>query len=286
MKFEHIRTFLEVAASGNFSRAAETLNVTQSTVSGRIKSMEQQFGRPLFTRGHSGVVLTSAGQRLRRYAEGIERMWQQSHQQVILPEGYRTVLALGAQVSLWERMILEWMPRMRRQAPTVALHVQADYSHSLMRQLNDGLLDICVMYQPRHVAGLVIEALFEETLVMASKEPRRVSPGWVEDYVFVDWGETFRAQHGEAFPDLETPAVSVGLGALGLQYIRQNGGSGYFARRMVDPLVARGELHLVSGAPEMRRPAYMVYTANPRDEEVLELALETLRDIAKEATCS
>ncbi len=284
MKFEHIRTFLEVAASGNFSRAAETLNVTQSTVSGRIKSMEQQFGRILFTRGRSGVVLTSAGQRLRRYAEGIERMWQQSHQQVILPEGYRTVLALGAQVSLWERMILEWMPRMRRQAPTVALQVQADYSHSLMRQLTDGLLDICVMYQPRHVAGLVIEALFEETLVMASKEPRRVSPGWVEDYVFVDWGETFRAQHGEAFPDLETPAVSVGLGALGLQYIRQNGGSGYFARRMVDPLVARGELHLVRGAPEMRRPAYVVYTANPRDEEVLELALDTLRDIAKEAT--
>ena len=284
MKFDHIRTFLEIAASGSFSRTAENLNVTQSTVSGRVRAMEEQLGRPLFRRGHAGVELTSAGQRFRRYAEGIERLWQQSQQQVALPEGYRTVLALGAQVSLWERLILDWMPRMRRQAPTVALQVQADYSHSLMRQLSDGLLDICVMYQPRHIAGLVIEDLFEETLVMAAREPRDVSLDWVEDYVFVDWGDTFRVQHSEAYPDLETPAVSVGLGALGLQYILQNGGSGYFPRRMVDPLVASGEMHLVRGAATVRRPAYVVYTTNPKDEEVLTLALDTLRDIAKDAT--
>ena len=284
MKFDHIRTFLEIAASGSFSRTAENLNVTQSTVSGRVQAMEEQLGRPLFRRGHAGVELTSAGQRFRRYAEGIERLWQQSQQQVALPEGYRTVLALGAQVSLWERLILDWMPRMRRQAPTVALQVQADYSHSLMRQLSDGLLDICVMYQPRHIAGLVIEDLFEETLVMASREPRDVSLDWVEDYVFVDWGDTFRVQHSEAYPDLETPAVSVGLGALGLQYILQNGGAGYFPRRMVDPLVASGEMHLVRGAATARRPAYVVYTTNPKDEEVLTLALDTLRDIAKDAT--
>lgn len=283
MKLEHIRTFLEIAADGSFSRAAEALNVTQSTVSGRVKAMEEWFGRPLFARRATGVELTSAGQRFRRYAEGIERLWQQSQQQLTLPEGYRTVLALGAQVSLWERLILDWMPRMRRQAPEVALQVQADYSNSLMRQLTDGLLDICVMYQPRQAAGIVIEDLFEETLVMAARTPRAVSPDWVEDYVFVDWGDTFRADHGAAFPDLETPAVSVGLGALGLQYILQNGGAGYFPRRMVDPLVAAGDLHLVRGAPTARRPAYVVYTDNPKDPAALKLALNILRDIAKEA---
>ena len=283
MKFENIRTFLEIAASGSFSRGAENLNVTQSTISGRVQSLEQQFGRVLFTRGHSGVELTAAGRRFRRYAEGIERLWQQSQHQVSLPEGFRAVLALGAQVSLWERLILEWMPRMRRQAPTVALQVQADHSNSLMRQLSDGLLDVCVMYQPRRAAGLLIEELFEETLVMASREPREVSANWVEDYVFVDWGDTFRAQHSEVFPDMETPAVSVGLGALGLQYILQNGGAGYFPLRMVAPLIASGELSLVRGAATARRSAYVVYTTSPEDEEALAIALEILRDLAKEA---
>ena len=129
MNLEHIRTFLEIAACGSFNRSAENLNVTQSTISGRVKVMEERFGRPLFTRGHSGVELTSAGHRVRRYAEGIERMWQQAQQEVTLPEGFRTVLALGAQVSLWERLILDWMPKMRRRAPDVALQVQADYSN-------------------------------------------------------------------------------------------------------------------------------------------------------------
>ena len=280
MKIEHIQTFLEIAACGNFNRAAENLNVTQSTVSARVKAMEEQFGRRLFVRGHSGVELTLAGHRFRRYALGIERLWQQSYQEVTLPEGYRTVLALGAQVSLWERLVLRWMARMRRQMPTVALRVEADYSSSLMRQLTDGLLDIGVMYQPRHAPGLVVEDLFEETLVMASTDEREVSAGWVEDYVFVDWGDSFRVQHGEAFPDLETPAVAVGLGALGLQYVLQNGGSGYFPIRMVEPLIDEGKLHLVKGAPTVRRPAYTVYSAHPKDDEALNQALDGLREIA------
>ncbi len=169
---------------------------------------------------------------------------------------------------------------MRHDAPNVALNVQADYSTSLMRQLSDGLLDIGVMYQPRHVSGLVVADLFEETLVMASNSPRTVSMDWVEDYVFVDLGDIFRAQHSEAFPNLETPAVSVGLGALGLQYILQNGGSGYFPRRIIDPLVQDGKVHLVKGAPTMSRPAYVVYTSTPKNESILRVALKTLHKVA------
>ena len=67
MNLDHVRTFLEVAACGNFNRAAETLNVTQSTVSARIKALEERFGHPLFQRGRAGAELTAA---LRAPAEG------------------------------------------------------------------------------------------------------------------------------------------------------------------------------------------------------------------------
>jgi DNA-binding transcriptional LysR family regulator len=201
-----------------------------------------------------------------------------------LPEGFRSVLALGAQVSLWDRLVLKWMARMREEHPAVALHVEADYSPSLMRQLADGLLDIGVMYQPRQTPGVIVEDLFEETLVLVSSRERCVSPGWVEDYVFVDWGESFRSQHGEAFPAMETPAISVGLGALGLQYLLQEGGSGYFALRMVESLVERGRLFMVKGAPSVRRSTYVAYTSNPKDADVLTHALTALRDIAAESS--
>jgi DNA-binding transcriptional LysR family regulator len=61
MKLDNIKTFLEIATCGNFNRAADNLNVTQSTVSARIKTLEEKFGRRLFVRAHSGVELTDAG---------------------------------------------------------------------------------------------------------------------------------------------------------------------------------------------------------------------------------
>jgi DNA-binding transcriptional LysR family regulator len=169
---------------------------------------------------------------------------------------------------------------MRREASDVALRVEADYSPSLMHQLSDGALDIGVMYQPRKMPGLVIETLLEETLVLVSTKQRDMSSGWIKDYVFVDWGDVFRATHGESFPDMETSAVSVGLGTLGLQYILENGGSGYFPMRVVRPLIEQGRLFRLEGAPVARRPAYMVYTENARDDALLTLALSGLCQIA------
>ena len=100
MKIDHIRTFLEISDCGNFNRAAENLHVTQSTVSARVKAMEERFGRILFKRGHSGVELTSAGQHFREYALNIQRLWQQAQQRISLPENFSHGIGLGTQVSL------------------------------------------------------------------------------------------------------------------------------------------------------------------------------------------
>ncbi len=282
MNIDHIRTFLEIAATGNFNRAAEQLNVTQSTVSARIKSLEERLDRPLFTRGRNGVTLTGAGHQFHRYAVAAVRAWEQARQEIALPEGFRTSFGLGAQVSLWERLVIGWIAWMRHRAADVALRLEADYSPSQMRHLADGLLDIGVMYAPRNAPGLVIETLLEEELVLVADAPRDMNPGWVDDYVFVDWGDEFRAEHAKAFPEMRATSVSVGLGALGLQYILAHGGSGYFPLRALQPHLASGQLHRVADAPSFTRPAYVVYSADPSDPDILETALTGLRQIAAE----
>ena len=281
MNLDHIRTFLEVTSSGNFHRAAETLNVTQSTVSARIRTLEDHFGLPLFRRARSGVELTAAGNQFRRYALNLQHSWQQAYQAVTLPRGYRDVFSLAAQVSLWDRLILPWIPAMRALAPDVALRTDADYSISQMRQLSDGLLDLGVMYQPRQMPGLAVEKLFDEILILVSTRQREAEAGWVEDYVFVDWGDVFREAHTRYFPEMEAPAVSVGLGALGLQYILAQGGSGYFPLRVVEPLLAEGRLHRVRDQPPpVARPVYVVYSESPDNPELLRQALDILQTIA------
>ncbi len=278
MNIDHIRTFLEIAATGNFNRAAERLSVTQSTVSARIRALESRLDRPLFVRGRSGVELTVAGRRFQRYALSVVRTWEQARQEIALPVGFRGAFGLGAQVSLWEHLILRWIPWMRAHAADVALRLEADYSHSLMRQLADGLIDIGVMYMPRNAPGLVTEELLEERLVAVSTRPGVRRLDW-RDYVFVDWGDDFRAAHSEAFPDMAATAVSVGLGAMGLQFILANGGSGYFPLRVVRPLLAEKRLYRIPRAPTFRRPAYMVYSETPTDDRLLALAIAGLRHV-------
>lgn len=281
MNIDLARTFLEIAETGNFNKAAERLNVTQSTVSMRIKALEDEIGRPLFLRSKAGTELTTAGIRFRRYATTLVRVWEQARQELALPPGLRSVLTVGGQFSLWDRMLLRWVPWMRAAVPDVALRVEVGLSDGLMRQLSEGLIDVGVMYSPQSRPGLVSEKLLEERLVLVSSTPRQLGQ-WDNNYVFVDWGPEFRAAHSQTFPDLSTPAVSVGLGALGLQHILANGGFGYFPMRVVRPHLQEGRLHAVSEAPEFRRPAYMVYANadEQADGETLRIAVRGLRHVA------
>ncbi|TIU75718.1 MAG: LysR family transcriptional regulator, partial [Mesorhizobium sp.] len=54
MDTENLRSFLEVAAHGSFTVAAHRLNLAQSTVSARIRGLEEQLGRKLFVRDSDG----------------------------------------------------------------------------------------------------------------------------------------------------------------------------------------------------------------------------------------
>jgi len=279
MNIDLARTFLEIVETGNFNKAAERLDVTQSTVSMRVRALEDELGRPLFVRSKTGIALTAAGHQFRRYAASLVRVWQQACQELALPPGFSTVLAIGGQFSLWDRLLLTWIPWMREAMPEVAIRAEVGLSDGLVRQLAEGLLDIGVMYSPQSRPGMTIEKLLEERLVMVST--RRDGAGAADPgYVFVDWGAEFRQAHGQAFPDLPTPAVSVGLGALGLRHILANGGCGYLPMRVVCGYLAEGRLSVVPDAPEFRRPAFMVYTTDGPPSAGLDTALRGLRHVA------
>ena len=97
MDTELARTFLEIVSTGSFIRAAERLNVAQTTVSARIRTLEQQLGRSLFVRNKSGATLTSAGEQFLRYAPAFLQLWQRARHQVAVPPGHRYVLAVGGE---------------------------------------------------------------------------------------------------------------------------------------------------------------------------------------------
>jgi len=166
---------------------------------------------------------------------------------------------------------------MRRRATDVVIRSEIGFEEDLMRRLIEGTLDIGLMYTPSHSPGLVVEQLFDETLVLVSTRSGDAGPG--EDYIYIEWGPGFYARHAQSYPDLERPPQIANIGWLGIQLVLANGGSCFLPARMAAPFIAAGQLYRVAGSPEYTHPAYMVY---PRagDSPVLEPALEGLRELA------
>ncbi len=276
MDVELARTFLEIVRTRSFIRAAEQLNVSQTAVSARVRTLEERLGRPLFVRNKNGASLTPAGEQFLRYAPMFVQLWQRARHQVAVPLGRRAVLTIGGELSLWHPWLIEWLHWMRRSAPDVALRVQVDVPDSLTNQVSTGALDLAVMYAPQHRPGARVELLLEEKLVLVATNADRQP---LDNYVYVDWGPDFAQHHELSFPEDNNPGLFVGLGPLALTYILEAGGSGYFRQRVVAPYVAAGKLHLVSGAPSFFYPVYAVCSAQS-DNELINLALDGLRSIA------
>lgn len=279
MDVELARTFLEIVNAGSFVRAAERLHVSQTTVSARIRSLERQVGRSVFVRNKAGATLTPAGKQFLRYAPIFMQVWERARHHVAVPAGHRTVLAVGCEPSLWDPLLLQWLVWMKKSAADVALRIHIGLPEGLMQQVAEGVIDIAIMYTPKNLPGLQVQRLLEEKLVLVTTDPRR--PGSLDaGYVYVDWGPGFAASHHMIFPEHENPALYVGLGRLGLSYILEVGGSGYFRMRSVRPHLESGRLHLVRGAPEISYPAYIVYSAST-DPSLLKTAVKGLQEVSQ-----
>ena len=271
------RTFIAIVATGSFLRASEQLHVTQTAVSARVRNLESFLGRQLFVRNKSGAALTSAGEHFLRYAPTLIQVWERARHQVAVPSGRRALVTLGCEISLWDPLLLDWLLWMRRAEPHMALRTEVGPPDTLIRQVSEGIIDIAIVYAPQQRPGLRIELLIEEKLVLVTTK-RRSSPPRPQDYVYVDWGPEFAAQHDLAFPGLSSSAVFSGLGPLGRAYLLKAGGSGYCRLSAVREHLESGRMRRVSGAPEFLYPAYAVYSGNA-DDKVVAPALAGLRHV-------
>ena len=280
MNLIYIKTFLEIAVTRNFDRAAKNLNIAQSTASARISTLEQTLGHSLFSRSRAGFDITPAGMQFQRHALNMMRSWEQAQQSIGLSSEQQSVYRICVQINLWEKLISNWIPWIRAKDPNAILELESDYSGVMMNQLSDGMLDIGVMYSPSKVQGLKIEKLLEEDLVMVSTRATSLSEVDYESYVLVKWGRAFMHMHSQTFTTLSTPTISVGLGPIALRHILDRGGSCYQALGIVQPLIDKKLLFIVKDAPVYPRPVYMVYPDEANETNRLQLALDGLRHVA------
>lgn len=259
------KTFLTVVYCGSFALAAERLYVSQTTVTARIKNLEEQLGARLFVRSAAGVSLAPAGERFIPHAQQLLATWQDALRTMSEQEG-GVPLRLAAETSLWQPWLARWLSALREMQPGLNMQVSVGPSEQLLDQLESGHLDILLSHQVRYRPLLQVRLLMEETLVLV-RHVQQPEP-WLQ----TDWGEAFRQQFELAFPAQEVQIRS-NVGQLALQLLLEQGGSGYFRSQVVAPWLAGGQLLRVAGAPEFSLPLYLLshkHSSHPQLQEALQ----------------
>ena len=184
MNFEQLRSFVEVARFGNFSRAAEELYLAQPSLSRQIAALEHDLGAQLFHRARNGSTLTAAGETLlplaRRMLADAESVRRELAELAGLERGR---VRLGATPTLCVSLAAEVLSAFHAEHPAIDLHLSEQGSRRLLDELGSGELDLALVTTSDGASGGPVERftltplLVEELVVVASAAEPAIARG-------------------------------------------------------------------------------------------------------------
>ena len=165
LDLQQLSNFVAVARTRNFSRAAEELNVGQSSLSRSIQKLEAVIGQPLFERKPREVVLTDLGELLLGRAEQILSLVEDTFSE-ITESGKTGRVRLAVIPTIAPFFLPEILRDFRQAHPNISVLVQEDTTQNIIKMCSHGEVDLAILALPLEAKYLDAEPLFEEELVL------------------------------------------------------------------------------------------------------------------------
>jgi len=262
MDIELLKTFLEVNKTRHFGKAAENLYLTQAAVSARVKQLEESLGVSLFVRARNNIHLTAEGERLVPHAETMLMAWSRARQEVALKLEQKHQISMGTTAGLWRFVLQDKLSNIHNNYPELALRAEAHSAEELLRLLQEGVLDLGLLYEPANIPGLNAKPLGKLKLVLTSSEPQMTPKLALQsNYVYVDWGTAFAMFHAKRFGDAPPAVVHTNMASIAEAFIEERGGSAYLPENVLHG-AGSASLVKVQGAPTFSRDVYVVYRSS------------------------
>ena len=139
--------FLAVTREGNISAAAQSLNLSQPSLSRQLKDLEDELGARLFIRGNRHIELTEEGLILRKRAGEIMQLVELTESEISeVKNNISGTLSIGAGESLSMHRITEVFRRLKENYPDIRLNVVSGDTEDLQDRLDRGLLDFALIF--------------------------------------------------------------------------------------------------------------------------------------------
>ncbi len=147
MELRVLQYFLAVTREQSISGAAETLHLSQPTLSRQLKDMEEELGKQLMIRGNRRITLTEEGMILRKRAEEIMELVRKAEEEISLSDDVIAGdITIGAGETDSVRFLVKAAKELQKKYPLIHLHIFSGDKATITEQLDKGLVDFGLVF--------------------------------------------------------------------------------------------------------------------------------------------
>ncbi|TAG35860.1 MAG: LysR family transcriptional regulator [Polaromonas sp.] len=154
MNLRFVEAFYWVASLKSISRAAEKLHLTQSAMSSRISTLEDELGVLLLDRGDKQFRLTTAGARFLVYADKLLALQREVKREMGSAQQMAVSMRIGAIESVLHSWLIPWLEKLRADHPGLELELTVETTPILMELVTRGALDVVFAALPAASTGV------------------------------------------------------------------------------------------------------------------------------------
>jgi len=167
MADRRLQVFYTVAKLLSFTKAAETLHMTQPAVTFQVRQLEEHFNTRLFDRTHNRVTLTEAGRKSYEYAEEIFELYVEMENSVKeLTGDVSGALTLGASTTIAEYMLPSLLSGFTKKFPDIQLRLKVSNTEGIVSMIENSMIDLGIVEGPVTNKNLLVEMCRVDNLVV------------------------------------------------------------------------------------------------------------------------
>ena len=227
MNIDDIQAFLAVVSNQSLTKAAEILHLSQSSVSHRLKNLEQELDLVLIERGKGlkAIALTPAGDDFIPVAEKWIQLLSETQS---LKSRTRLSLSIGAVDSVNTHVLPDIYQQIIQQHPTMRLHIYTQNSPDLYTLVEQRTIDIAFVLHERIIKNVELSPFFSEPMVVVrlalpehlavpNIDPDQLNP---HDELYHEWFPTYQIWHNKWWDPFQSSHIQVSNGPMVLPLLR------------------------------------------------------------------
>ena len=289
MSDRRLQVFHAVATHLSFTKAAESLHMTQPAVTFQVRQLEEQLNARLFDRISHRIVLTDVGQVVYDHAKQITALYQQMENAVKITMGeIGGTLVLGASTTIAEYMLPALLGDFCKEFTDIKTHLRVSNTEGIVDMVEANEIDFGIVEAPVHNKNLVVEICRQDQLVcitpntysLDDKKTLTIQEIMKYPYIYREEGSGTRevigeylSQHGFAENQLRL-SMELGSPESVKSAVEAGMGIAIVSRVTVSKELQLGTLKAINLDPPLTRPFSFVYKKQKFRVQAVEVLLE------------